>query len=108
MTKDLGEPFADRVEAAATPAQKAKLAKLSPDQLHSDQLAGEKITQVLDKAPGNGAAIGGIGDIISLAHHPVRVHAGRKRRRIAQEPAVVSVRDPELADEVNSQARGVG
>jgi len=60
MTKDLGEPFADRVEAAATPAQKAKLAKLSPDQLHSDQLAGEKITQVLDKAPGNGAAIGGI------------------------------------------------
>ena len=60
MTKDLGEPFADRVEAAATPAQKAKLAKLSPDQLHSDQLAGEKITQVLDKAPGNSAAIGGI------------------------------------------------
>jgi len=36
------------------------LAKLSPDQLKSDQLAGEKIEQVLDKAPGNGAAIGGI------------------------------------------------
>ena len=60
MTRELGEPFADRVEAAATPAQKAKLSKLSPEQLHSDQLAGEKITQVLDKAPGNGAAIGGI------------------------------------------------
>ena len=44
----------------ATPAQQAKLAKLSPDQLKSDQLAGEKIEQVLDKAPGNGAAIGGI------------------------------------------------
>ena len=51
---------ANRVEAAATPAQQAKLAKLSPDQLHSDQLAGEKIEQVLDKAPGNQAAIGGI------------------------------------------------
>ena len=56
----LGKPFADRVEAAATPAQKAKLAKLSPDQLKSDRLAGEKIEQVLDKAPGNQAAIGGI------------------------------------------------
>jgi phosphoglucomutase len=60
LTNDLGKPFADRVEAAATPAQKAKLAKLSPDQVKSDQLAGEKIEQVLDKAPGNGAAIGGI------------------------------------------------
>ena len=60
LAKEFGEPFADRVEAAATPAQQAKLAKLSPDQLKSDQLAGEKIEQVLDKAPGNGAAIGGI------------------------------------------------
>ena len=60
LTSELGQPFADRVEAAATPAQQAMLAKLSPTQLKSDQLAGEKITQVLDKAPGNGAAIGGI------------------------------------------------
>jgi phosphoglucomutase len=60
LAKELGEPFADRVEAAATPAQQVKLAKLSPGQLKSDQLAGEKIEQVLDKAPGNGAAIGGI------------------------------------------------
>ncbi|WP_449426933.1 phosphoglucomutase (alpha-D-glucose-1,6-bisphosphate-dependent) [Rhodanobacter umsongensis] len=60
LTADLGQPFADRVDAAATPAQQATLAKLSPAQLKSDQLAGEKIEQVLDKAPGNGAAIGGI------------------------------------------------
>jgi phosphoglucomutase len=60
LTDELGKPYANRVEAAATPAQKAKLAKLTPDQLKSDQLAGEKIEQVLDKAPGNGAAIGGI------------------------------------------------
>ena len=60
LTDELGRPYANRVEAAATPAQKAKLAKLAPDQLKSDQLAGEKIEQVLDKAPGNGAAIGGI------------------------------------------------
>jgi phosphoglucomutase len=60
LTRELGKPFASRVDAAATPAQKAKLAKLSPDQVKSDRLAGEKIEQVLDKAPGNGAAIGGI------------------------------------------------
>ncbi|MEO6798983.1 MAG: phosphoglucomutase (alpha-D-glucose-1,6-bisphosphate-dependent) [Rhodanobacter sp.] len=60
LTGELGEPFANRVEAAATPEQKAKLAKLSPGQLKTDQLAGEKIEQVLDKAPGNDKTIGGI------------------------------------------------
>ena len=60
LTSELGEPFADRVEAAATPAQKARLAKLSPDQLKIERLAGEKIEQVLSHAPGNGAPIGGI------------------------------------------------
>ncbi|MDW2981179.1 phosphoglucomutase (alpha-D-glucose-1,6-bisphosphate-dependent) [Rhodanobacter sp. KK11] len=60
LTGELGRPYTSRVDAAATPAQKAKLAKLSPGQLKSDRLAGEKIEQVLDHAPGNGAAIGGI------------------------------------------------
>jgi len=60
LTRELGEPFADRVEAAATTAQKARLAKLSPDQLPSDQLCGETVEQVLVQAPGNHAAIGGI------------------------------------------------
>ena len=60
LTNELGKPFANRVDAAATPEQKAKLARLSPAQVKSDQLAGEKIEQVLDKAPGNGAPIGGI------------------------------------------------
>jgi len=60
LTRELGRPYANRVEAAATPAQKAKLSKLSPEQIKTDQLAGEKVIQVLDKAPGNDAAIGGI------------------------------------------------
>ncbi|MEO7274440.1 MAG: phosphoglucomutase (alpha-D-glucose-1,6-bisphosphate-dependent) [Vicinamibacterales bacterium] len=60
LTRELGEPVSDRVEAAATPAQKARVAKLSPEQVHSDQLAGETIEHVLDHAPGNNAAIGGI------------------------------------------------
>jgi phosphoglucomutase len=60
LTRELGEPLFDRVEAAATPEQKARLAELSPDQLHSDRLAGEKIDRVFNHAPGNNAAIGGI------------------------------------------------
>ena len=60
LTAELGQPFADRVEAAATPEQKARLSKLAPEQLKIDRLAGEKIEQVLSHAPGNDAAIGGI------------------------------------------------
>ncbi|MGO4774852.1 phosphoglucomutase (alpha-D-glucose-1,6-bisphosphate-dependent), partial [Lysobacter sp. 2RAB21] len=60
LTDELGKPFASRVDAAATPAQKAKLAKLSPEQLRTDRVAGEKIEQVLSTAPGNGEPIGGI------------------------------------------------
>ena len=60
LTQALGKPYSDRIEAPANAQQKAKLSKLSPDQLHSKELAGEKIEQVLDRAPGNNAAIGGI------------------------------------------------
>jgi phosphoglucomutase len=60
LTREFGEPAADRLEAAATPAQKALLAKLSPGQVRSTELAGEKISSVLTRAPGNGAAIGGL------------------------------------------------
>jgi phosphoglucomutase len=60
LTGDLGAPASDRVEAAATPEQKKKLSKLSPQQVASKELAGEKIQSVLDKAPGNDAPIGGI------------------------------------------------
>ncbi len=60
LVAELGESWSDRVEAPATPEQKARLSKLSPQQVHSTRLAGEEITGVLDSAPGNGAPIGGI------------------------------------------------
>lgn len=60
LVGELGEPLADRVEAPATAEQKSRLAKLSPQQVQGTELAGEKITSVLDHAPGNNAAIGGI------------------------------------------------
>lgn len=60
FTRDLGEPVYDRIEAPATPEQKKALSKLSPEQVSSTELAGEKITDVLTKAPGNGSPIGGL------------------------------------------------
>lgn len=60
LTSEFGAPFYDRVEAAASPEQKAVLLKLSPEQITSTELAGEKIEQVLVNAPGNNAAIGGL------------------------------------------------
>jgi phosphoglucomutase len=60
LTKEFGAPVYDRVDAPATPEQKTKLAKLSPEQVRGTELAGEKILTILTKAPGNGAAIGGL------------------------------------------------
>jgi phosphoglucomutase len=60
LVRDLGEPFADRVEATATPDQKKKLSKLDRSQVRITELAGERIEEVLTQAPGNGAAIGGV------------------------------------------------
>ncbi|SFO84237.1 phosphoglucomutase (alpha-D-glucose-1,6-bisphosphate-dependent) [Pseudomonas borbori] len=60
LTEEFGEIVADRIDAPATPVQKKALSQLTPGQVRSTQLAGDTITRVLDKAPGNGAAIGGI------------------------------------------------
>lgn len=60
FTEEFGAPVYDRIDAPATPEQKDKLKKLSPDQISSSELAGEKITNILTNAPGNGAAIGGL------------------------------------------------
>jgi len=60
LTRDLGEPAADRLEARATAEQKAVLAKLSPAQVKRTELAGEKIEKLLTRAPGNDAPIGGL------------------------------------------------
>jgi phosphoglucomutase len=60
LTREFGEPLYDRVEAPATPEQKALLAEMSADQVKLTELAGGKIQTVLTKAPGNNASIGGL------------------------------------------------
>ena len=60
LTREFGEPAYDRIEAPATPDQKALLAKLSPEQVTVTKLAGEQLQTVLTHASGNGAPIGGL------------------------------------------------
>jgi phosphoglucomutase len=60
LTTEFGTPYYTRIDAPATPEQKTKLQKLSPDAVKELDLAGEPITAKLTKAPGNNAPIGGL------------------------------------------------
>ena len=60
LTSRYGDPAYARIDTAASRAQKAALARLSPEQVSATELAGEPITAALTTAPGNGAPIGGL------------------------------------------------
>jgi phosphoglucomutase len=60
LAEHFGESFYKRTDVAATPDEKAVLKQLSEDQVDSSELAGEPVTAVLTKAPGNDAEIGGL------------------------------------------------
>ena len=60
LTAEFGTPYYTRIDAPATPEQKARLEKLSPEAVTAATLAGESITAKLTRAPGNGAPIGGL------------------------------------------------
>ena len=60
LASRFGRPAYRRVDAPAAPAEKARLAQLSPSDVVAESLAGEPITQVLTRAPGNDASIGGL------------------------------------------------
>ncbi len=60
LTSQFGDPVYERIDAPASPEEKAILSKLSPAQVHAKELAGEPIEAMLTTAPGNGAALGGL------------------------------------------------
>jgi phosphoglucomutase len=60
LTREFGTPYYRRIDAPATPEQKARLQKLSPEAVKESNLAGEHIAAKLTKAPGNQAPIGGL------------------------------------------------
>jgi phosphoglucomutase len=60
LTREFGEMAYDRVGAPASPEQKQRLAALSPRDIHCIDLAGEKVTSIINEAPGNHAPLGGV------------------------------------------------
>jgi phosphoglucomutase len=60
LTQELGAPVFERIDTPASKQEKAALLKLAPGDIHTSQLAGDAISEMLVNAPGNGAAIGGL------------------------------------------------
>ena len=72
LAEHFGDPAYERIDAAATPAQKAALSKLDGAAITATELAGDKIIAALSHAPGNGAAIGGVKVITEYAWFAAR------------------------------------
>lgn len=103
LETEFGASAYQRIDAPATPAQKAQLAKLSPDAVTATELAGEPITAKLAHAPGNGAAIGGLKVQTADAWFAARPSGTEDVYKLYAE----SLRGPEHLREVQAEARAV-
>ncbi len=96
-----GDPAYARIDAPANRAQKAKLAKLSPDDVTAETVGGEAITAKLTSAPGNGAAIGGLKVTTDSAWFAARPSGTEDVYKIYAE----SFRGPDHLEQVQTEAR---
>jgi phosphoglucomutase len=103
LTAEFGTPYYVRIDAPATPEQKARLEKLSPDAVATDRLAGEPITAKLTAAPGNGAAIGGLKVVAANGWFAARPSGTENIYKIYAE----SFKDQAHLDAIVSEAREI-
>ena len=103
LEAEFGSSAYQRVDAPATPAQKAELGKLSPEAVTATELAGEPITAKLSHAPGNGAAIGGVKVQTEHAWFAARPSGTEDVYKLYAE----SLRGEEHLREVQAEARAV-
>ncbi|GAB7002673.1 phosphoglucomutase (alpha-D-glucose-1,6-bisphosphate-dependent) [Nocardioides sp. AN3] len=103
LVEQFGEPAYERIDAPATREEKAALAALSPDAVAATELAGEPITSKLTKAPGNGAAIGGLKVTTESAWFAARPSGTEDVYKIYAE----SFRGPQHLQQVQEEARAV-
>jgi len=103
LSAELGRPLYTRIDAPATPAQKAALKKLSPQAVRADSLAGEKIVAKLVKAPGNGAEIGGLKVVAESGWFAARPSGTENIYKIYAE----SFRDQAHLDRIVSEAKAI-
>ena len=103
LTADLGNPSYTRIDAPATPAQKARLKNLSPDDVPGSALAGDPITAKLTRAPGNGAPIGGLKVVTDCGWFAARPSGTEDVYKLYAE----SFRGPEHLDTIVAEARRI-
>lgn len=103
LTRDLGESFYERIDAPATREQKAVLGKLSPAQVKASTLAGEPITNLLTKAPGNGASIGGLKVVTASGWFAARPSGTEEVYKLYAE----SFRDPDHLHRIQEEAQAL-
>ena len=103
LTGQFGNPAYERTDAPATADQKTVLAKLSPENIRSRELAGEPITKVLTKAPGDGNPIGGVKVMSENGWFAARPSGTEEIYKIYAE----SFRGPEHLRKVQEEARQI-
>jgi phosphoglucomutase len=103
LTAAFGSPCYTRIDAAATPAQKARLGKLSPEAVKESKLAGEPITAKLTRAPGNNASIGGLKVVAANGWFAARPSGTENIYKIYAE----SFKDPKHLDAIVSEAQQI-
>jgi phosphoglucomutase len=103
LTERFGDPAYARVDAPASKAQKAALGKLDGDAVAATELAGEPITAKLSKAPGNGAAIGGVKVVSESAWFAARPSGTEDVYKIYAE----SFKGPDHLAEVQAEAKHI-
>jgi phosphoglucomutase len=101
LTEELGTPFYTRIDAPATPEEKARLMQLSAENVRECELAGEPILEKLTRAPGNGAPIGGIKVVTSNGWFAARPSGTENVYKIYAE----SFRDQAHLDELVREAK---
>ncbi|WGL52327.1 phosphoglucomutase (alpha-D-glucose-1,6-bisphosphate-dependent) [Nocardioides sp. BP30] len=103
LVAEHGDPAYARIDAAATPEEKAALGRLSPDAVSATELAGEAITAKLTRAPGNDAPIGGLKVTTESAWFAARPSGTEDVYKIYAE----SFRGPEHLAQVQEEAKSV-
>jgi phosphoglucomutase len=103
LTAELGTPWYTRIDAPATPAEKARLGKLSPEMVTAATLAGEPITGTLTRAPGNDAPIGGLKVMAASGWFAARPSGTEDIYKIYAE----SFRDQAHLDAIVSEAQAI-
>jgi phosphoglucomutase len=103
LAQQYGSPAYARIDTEATREQKAKLGQLSPDQVTASELAGEKITAKLTKAPGNDAPIGGLKVVTATGWFAARPSGTEDVYKLYAE----SFQGPEQLAAIQAQAREI-